>query len=192
MQRLRANEGFGLVELLIAMTVLNVALLALIASFSSGALALTRASKSGTAASLADAQIELYRAMTFDSIGLDTAATTDSVYTGDSACVGGGCSNIAPTNPDCATITGSGGTQWNIPNACSPMRSISDTTNPASPDKLSYRVDTYIRILTVANQRDTKQVTVVVRDGATLSKTLARVVSVFDCSTGQGATGGVC
>jgi type II secretory pathway pseudopilin PulG len=191
-QRLRANEGFGLVELLIAMTVLNVALLALIASFSSGALALTRASKSATAASLADAQIELYRAMTYDSIGLDTAAATDSVYTGDSACVGAGCSNIAPTAPNCATITGSGGTQWNIPNACNPSRSISGTTNPASPDKLSYRVDTYIRVLTVANQRDTKQVTVVVRDGGTLSRTLARSVSVFDCSTGQGAPGSLC
>jgi Tfp pilus assembly protein PilV len=192
-QRLRANEGFGLVELLIAMTVLNVALLALIASFSAGALALTRASKSATAASLADAQIELYRAMTYDSIGLDTAAATDSVYTSDSACVGAGCSNIAPTNPSCAVITGTGATDWNIPNACNPSRSISGTTTPvASPDKLSYRVDTYIRVLTVANQRDTKQVTVVVRDGATLSRTLARVVSVFDCSTGQGATGGVC
>lgn len=192
-QRLRENEGFGLVELLIAMTVLNVALLALIASFSSGALALTRASKTGTAASLGDAQIELYRTMTYDSIGLDTAATTDATYKADSACIGGAtCSNIAPTAPDCATITGSGGTQWNIPNACNPSRLISGTTNPASPDKLSYRVDTYVRINTVANQRDTKQVTVVVRDGATLSKVLARVVSIFDCSTGQGATGGVC
>jgi type II secretory pathway pseudopilin PulG len=196
-KRLRANEGFGLVELLIAMTVLNVALLTLIASFSSGAVALTRASKNATAASLADAQVELYRAMTYDSIGLVVGAVngtaTDAVYKADTACIGGGgCTNIEPTAPDCATITGSGGTQWNIPNACNPSRSISGTTNPASPDKLSYRVDTYIRILTVANQRDTKEVTVVVRDGATLSKTLARVVSIFDCSSGQGATGGVC
>ncbi len=189
MQRLRESDGFGLVELLIAMTVLNVGLLALVASFSSGALALTRSSKTATAASLANSQIELYRAMTYDAIGLDTAASTDATYQADSACVGGStCSNIAPTAPDCTTITGSGGSNWGVTNACNPSRTLASA---ASPDKLSYRIDTYIRLNSVSGQRDTKQITVVVRDGAALTKVLARVVSLFDCSTGQ-ATNQTC
>ncbi len=186
-QRLRESEGFGLVELLISMTVLNVALLALIATFSSGAVSLTRSSKTGTAAALANAQVELYRAVTYDAIGLDTSVTTDATYKADSACVGGStCSNIGPTSPTCAVITGSGGTNWGVTDACTPMRTISSA---ASPDRLSYRVDTYVRTLTVSGQRDTKQVTVVVRDGADLTKTLARVATVFDCSTGQSPSG---
>jgi Tfp pilus assembly protein PilE len=182
-QRVRESDGFGLVELLIAMTVLNVGLLALIAAFSSGAIALTRSSKTATAAALADQQMELYRAMTYDAIGLDTAATTDATYKADSACVGGStCSNIAPTNPACSVITGTGGSNWGFTNACNPSRTISSA---ASADRLSYRVDTYIRAITATGQRNTKQVTVVVRDGAALSKVLARVASLFDCSTGQ-------
>jgi Tfp pilus assembly protein PilV len=189
-QRLRESDGFGLVELLIAMTVLNVGLLALIAAFSSGAVALTRSSRTATAASLADQQMELYRAMTYDAIGVDTAATTDATYKADSACVGGTtCSNIAPTTPTCSVITGTGGSNWGFTNACSPSRSISSAN---SADKLSYRVDTYIRAITASGQRNTKQVTVVVRDGAALSTVLARVASLFDCSTGQDPTASAC
>jgi len=180
---MRESDGFGLVELLIAMTVLNIGLLALIAAFSSGAIALTRSSKTATAASLADQQMELYRAMTYDAIGVDTSATTDATYKADSACVGGStCSNLAPTNPSCAVITGTGGSNWGFANACSPSRTISSAS---SADRLSYRVDTYVRAITATGQRATKQVTVVVRDGAVLSKVLARVASLFDCSTGQ-------
>ena len=189
-QRLRKNDGFGLVELLIAMTVLNVGLLALIAAFSSGAVALTRASKTATAASLADQQMELYRAMTYDAIGLDTAATTDATYKADSACIGGStCSNVAPTTPSCAVITGAGGSNWGFTDACNPARSISSAN---SADKLSYRVDTYVRLITLSGQRNTKQVTIVVRDGAALSTVLARVASLFDCSTGQDPTLSAC
>ena len=43
--RLQNEEGFGLVELLIAMTVMSIAIFALVAGFSSSAGALNRASK---------------------------------------------------------------------------------------------------------------------------------------------------
>ena len=61
---LRRDGGFGLVELLIAMTMLNIGLLAVVASFSSGIVSINRAGKITTAAVLADGQMELYRALT--------------------------------------------------------------------------------------------------------------------------------
>ena len=66
MARIRNEEGFGLVELLIAMTVMNIALMAVVAGLTSGSVALARASKVTTAATMADAQMETYRAMTHD------------------------------------------------------------------------------------------------------------------------------
>ena len=62
---LRRDGGFGLIELLIAMTMLNIGLLAVVAAFSSGIVSLNRASRITTAAVLADGQMELYRALTY-------------------------------------------------------------------------------------------------------------------------------
>jgi type II secretory pathway pseudopilin PulG len=66
--RVREESGFGLVELLIAMTVMVVAVTALVAGLSSGFLALNRAAQASTAAAVADIQMEGYRALKFDSI----------------------------------------------------------------------------------------------------------------------------
>ena len=62
--RLRASDqqGFGLIELLMSMTMLNIGILALVAAFQSGAFALKRASAVSTAAAIADIQMERYRA----------------------------------------------------------------------------------------------------------------------------------
>ena len=84
----------------------------------------------------------------------------------------------------CATING-----W-YPNTlpCTPSRTVSSSTTPASPDGRSYRVDTYVTQLAATStgtlQRTTKQVTVVVRDSSNLARVLARETSNFDCSTG--------
>ena len=64
MRRLRTEEGFGLVELLVSLVVLNVGILAIVAGFNGGSLALLRASETSTAAALGDKQVELYRAIT--------------------------------------------------------------------------------------------------------------------------------
>ncbi len=62
LSRLAASEGgFGLIELLIAMTVMVIAIMAIVAGFSSGMVALNRASHASTAATLADIQMEGYR-----------------------------------------------------------------------------------------------------------------------------------
>src|SRR5438034_6512607 len=60
-QRLRADEGFGLIELLMALTILNIGILAIVAAFQAGALAISRASRTATATTVADKQMELFR-----------------------------------------------------------------------------------------------------------------------------------
>ena len=50
----------------------------------------------------------------------------------------------------------------------------------ASPDAYNYRIDSYILYKTQASGRQLKQITVVVRDGQTPTKTLARLTSTFD------------
>jgi Tfp pilus assembly protein PilV len=196
--RLRNEEGFGLVELLIALTVMNVGLLAIVASFTSGTVALSRASHVATAAALADAQMETYRAMTYDDIGLDTStfASLDSTFKNDAACWDSGTATDCTQSgsPASLKLIGPGGASphtcaeidaWypqTLP--CLPYRAVTQSSTPASPDGHSYRIDTYLAQLPAdPPQRATKKVTIVVRDGTTLH-VYVRQESVFDCSTG--------
>jgi Tfp pilus assembly protein PilV len=166
--RLREEGGFGLIELLLAMLILNVGLLAVVAAFNSGIIAVQRASRVTTASVLADQQMERYREITYASIRLDaTSATTadsDPTYQGDSA-------RTYPT----AQVTG---TCSGVPNECNPSRTVTGA------DKRLYRVDTYILQQTPAGGRPVKLVTVVVRDAQTLARTYVRQASTFDQSTG--------
>src|SRR6185312_5740342 len=54
--RLRSEQGFGLIELLMAMVMLNIGILAVVAAFNSGIFALNRASRVTTASALADSR----------------------------------------------------------------------------------------------------------------------------------------
>jgi len=200
--RFRDHSGFLMLELLMAMTVMSIALTALVTVFSAGLLTMRRASQETTASFLADIQLETYRAMTSKDIGLDLSAGTvsalDSNYTNDTACANSGAGTTCAANGVSGTETGPTGatpdtcTQINAwyPNTlpCTPSRTISSSTTPASPDGRSYRVDTYIVQLPATTgtnaQRAVKQVTVVVRDSSNLTSYLARESSVFDCSTG--------
>jgi type II secretory pathway pseudopilin PulG len=170
--RLRAEAGFGLLELLVALTLLNIALLALVAAFNSGAIALRRASRTSTAAALADAQMERYRALTYDAIVLSSSAvsTTDTLYRND-AVLGGNIANDLTTSTGCTASP--------LPNECNPSRIA------AGADHHSYRVDTYVTARTPTNGRAEKLVTVVVRQGRAPYSTLARQQSAFDLSTGS-------
>jgi Tfp pilus assembly protein PilE len=84
---LRSEEGFGLIELLISMMMLNIGILAIVAAFNSSMFALNRASRISTASALADSQMELYRALTYSAIALDSTAlgSVDNTYKCDSA-----------------------------------------------------------------------------------------------------------
>ena len=183
------NEaGFGLIELLIAMVVLQVALLAIIGAFGAGAAALGRAGKTGTAAALADGQMELYRSMPYDPIGLDTAgAPTTGMYVSDT----GACP--AGQTPVCSNTGASGGTSVSTyfsANGANPCLAHRTVSGASSPDSKTYYVDTYITWAAAAGQRGSKQVTVIVRDAGGL--TFAKVVSSFDCATGQVPNAGFC
>ena len=170
--RLRAEQGFGLIELLMAMVMLNVGILAIVGAFNSGIFALNRASKVATASALADQQMELYRALTYSAIALDssTLSGADNTYKCDTA-LGASCPNSTSAEVT-TTCTGS-------PNECLPSRSVTGA------DRKNYRVDTYITTSTPTNGRSLKLVTVVVRDASKLSaRPLARVASTFDQSTG--------
>lgn len=203
----RDESGFGLIELLISMVVLQVALLALVGAFGAGSVALGRASKINTAAVLADQQMELYRSMPYDAIGLDTAAApTTGTYIGDTTvCTAGQtpvCGNTGPvnnTNNSAWSCTAASGTSSvstyfsaNGINPCTAHRLVNSSSTPASPDGRTYYVDTYIKYGTlISGQRPAKQVSVVVREDTT-AKELAVVASTFDCSTGNPANVAPC
>src|SRR5690349_20239059 len=147
-----------MMELLIAIAVLTIALMALVEVFTSGLFGVRQAAQSTTASFLADAQMETFRAMTSRDIGLDLSAGIvaglDSTYLSDAACAnsstsatcaanGVGATETGPTGASphsCATING-----W-YPNTlpCTPSRVVNSSSSPASPDGRSYRVDTYV------------------------------------------------
>jgi len=176
--RAREETGFGLIELLMAMVMLNVGILAVVAAFSSGNAALARASQVSTAATLADKQIESYRGLIYDNIVFITsewnAAVADSTYKADTVYTSNMQNPVAPkalvsTVTNCPT---------NVPTtSCDP----SYTTT--GPDHRSYRVDTYLYYDAPGGGSQLKTITVVVRPANNLSMSLARVSSTFDSST---------
>jgi type II secretory pathway pseudopilin PulG len=165
--RLRTDEaGFGLIELLIAMIILNVGLLAIIASFQAGIVSLGRASRVTTAAVLADQQMELYRAITYDSIRLASSSIPGTApYTTDPA-----YSATQLTTPACSGSP--------LPDECNASRVVTGA------DDKSYRLDVYMVSTAPTGGRSLKQVTIVVRDASNLSKVYLRQASSFDQSTG--------
>jgi len=186
--RVREEGGFGLIELVLAMFMMNVGILALVAAFNSGAIALRRASHVSTGAAIADTQMELYRGLTYAQIGFDSTqiAGLDNTYLCDAAlgascpntittCAAAPCAdNTVPTRTNCAA---------GPPAECLPYRSVTASTTPASPDHYAYRIDSYIKYTTPTNGRQLKQITVVVRDAANPARTYARQTSTFDPST---------
>lgn len=175
--RLTSQGGFGLVELLVSMTMLNVGILAVVAAFNSGALALQRAGEVSTASVVADKQMELYRALKYTENALDatavTTANTDTTYQCDPA------NKIDPAGP-----CGGSNQQVQVLKTCSTMTPQCNPRQTVSgPDQRQYRVDTYVVSQTPPNGRPVKLVTIVVRRGSDL-QVLGRVSSSFDESSG--------
>jgi type II secretory pathway pseudopilin PulG len=179
-RRLRSESGFGLAELVIAMAMLSVALLALVAALSSGIVTLQRSGTAATAGTLADKQMERYRALKYTSIQLDTASVTtansDSVYTSGP----GNAWNASQVTGTCTSP---------VPVECQPKQTVT------GPDNHQYRIDTYIVYDTPADPdgagpltagRQLKLITVVVRDPQRLTGVpLAKLQSRFDQATGR-------
>jgi Tfp pilus assembly protein PilV len=156
--RLRSERGFALIELLAAIVLINVGILAILLSLNSGMVTLRRSAERSTASAIADKQMERYRALLHSSIFLDptSLAATDSTYQSDSAFSATQVSQV------CSPLVA----------ACTPSQTIT------GPDSKSYRIDTYIVSTTPAGGDPVKQVTVVVRRPGTTTS-LARVVSIF-------------
>ena len=101
-----------MIELLASMTVMLIGIFAVYAVFQAGIVQIRRASLITTAAAIADSEMEKYRAIKYDSIGLADSAViaADSTYKGDTA-------YRADTSPT-TTLAGSGitsGSQLTIP-----------------------------------------------------------------------------
>jgi type II secretory pathway pseudopilin PulG len=194
-QHITSEDGFGLVELLVAMVILQVALLALVGAFGAGSVALGRASRANTAQALANQQMELYRSMTYDPIGLDTAgAPTTGMYVADTSvcaasqtpvCGNTGPRNNAGTSPwSCTAASGSTSVSlYYSANGINPCVAHRLVSGAGSPDGMTYYVDTYIKLTTSsATQRAFKQISVVVRDSGT-GRQLVKEITTMDCGT---------
>ena len=176
--RARDESGFGMLELLMAMVMLNIGILAIVAAFSSGNRALARASRVSTAAALAESQIEAYRGLIYDNIVFLTSewnsALADASYTADTTYTSNmqnpvSPKGLVPTVTTCPT---------NVPTtACDPSYTITGA------DHRSYRIDTYLYYDAPGGGNQLKTITVVVRSSTDTSQSYARVTSTFDSST---------
>jgi type II secretory pathway pseudopilin PulG len=181
--RLRARvadeHGFGLIELLISMSMLTIAIGALVTVFVSSAVSLRRAGEKGTALTLADTQMEKYRTRTFTSVRIDGtlipgSGTYVTAHSTDSTIPPSTNQAVAGSNGDAACTTPE-------PAACLPVQNVT------GPDGHTYRIDTYVNyvnndatlsIRTPASGLTLKRVTIVVRD-ATTGTIMARESSAF-------------
>ena len=172
LRRLRANEdGFGLVELVAAMTVTSIGILALVAAFNSGAITLQRSGRVSTATVLAERQLELYRGIRYAEIGLAAAAMpgadADAYYPARWPY------QTAPAAPKELTCLDATKTE------CKPIQTVTGA------DGRVYRIDTYIVRHAFAESagaalRQVKVVRVSVRDGSDLTDILVTQESSFD------------
>jgi len=196
-----------MIELLMAITMLNVGILAIVAAFNSGALALSRASRASTATAIADGQVELFRGIKYTSILQDCTEwnsaigdatyTADTVYQGNLKPAGASPYWVAPKAP-VGTVTNSGCTTSSPWPAVTSSTACAATGSPAAmpqscdpsfltsgPDGRSYRVDTYLYYDQPTNGGQIKVLTVVVRAATDLGHSLARATSTFDITTGS-------
>lgn len=210
--RLRAREesGFGLIELVFAMVVLNIGILALVATFQQGALSVSRSAATSNGATVADKTMEVFRALQNKAIYLNapsggggdvsglpngipkSTSTWYAKYHGDTAAYGSVAyyDYTTPANSPLWVTQSTTGTGYtpipatstaNVPSGLSP-----DPTKAVQyvtgPDGQSYPVFIYIVMVqpSASSSAYVKRVTVVVRDPKDSTKVLARQSSLFD------------
>jgi Tfp pilus assembly protein PilV len=207
--RAREEKAFGLIELMIAMVVLNVGILALVATFQSGALAIGRSAYNSNASAVADKTMEVYRALENKAIYLtapagggsdvsgypngipNSTSTWYANYQSDTAAYAGVAyyDYTTPANsPLWVTLATTGTGYVPIPQSSSTYLPAGLSPDPTKavqmvvgPDGQSYPVFTYV-IMVKPNGSSgyVKQVTVVVHDPRSTAKILARQSSLFD------------
>jgi Tfp pilus assembly protein PilV len=169
-----------MIELLLAMSVMSIGIMAVYAMFESSTVQIKRASVVSTSAALADSEMENFRAVKYETIGLaDTDVNAaDAIYTGDGAFR----AISSPANQTNSTV---------VVAKCpaTPCTNSVPTRTVTGPDGKSYRVDTYVTWQAVQSSsgtpgRNVKLVTIVVRPAGS-ARVYARVSSSFDQSTGM-------
>ena len=178
----KREEAQGLVELIVALTVLAVGIGSLLTLLTSSALSLQRSDQKGTALVLAEKQIELYRGMSYKDIrldqhSLDTLSTVDptGIYMAASsvplASIPAGTGQLTDTAPGNVTTPCD---DTAPPPECKPVQIV------VGPDHRNYRVDTYIHAgPPTSGGDDVATVYVVVRNATTPLQILARSASTF-------------
>ncbi|HEY2326626.1 MAG TPA: type II secretion system protein [Gaiellaceae bacterium] len=178
LRRTQAEGGFLMIEVVAAMVIVSIALLALMAGYDSAFLSLHKSSQKAVAAQLADQQLELYRALPFaqvilssdeaTAVGDSNQSTYDALYSTNSILDGDWVPD--PNDPGneiqepSGTVNDVTGTCTSEPGEhldnCNPIQSVTGS------DGRPYRIETFIR--DVPNQtaisRDERFVTVIVRD----------------------------
>jgi type II secretory pathway pseudopilin PulG len=177
------QNGQGLVELIVAMTILAIGIGSLLTVLTSSALSLQRSDQKGTALVLAEKQVELYRGVGFRDVRLDdqlvaAAIAKNDQYSNDPSAPSASGQHLdtdtAPTGVDTNTCVPSiPGDQTTVPDECKPTQVVT------GPDHRQYRIDTYIHSDFPQGGDAVETVTVIVRNANILSKTLARSASTF-------------
>jgi type II secretory pathway pseudopilin PulG len=199
LRRLAREDGQGLIELIVALTILAVGIGAVLTVLTASSLSLQRSDQKGTALSLAETQLELYRNLSFTEIRLADASFGASPLT-DAADPYNTANSSDPSIPSGAKADEYTDTAANtVPCASTPPPECQPVRTVTGPDHRLYRIDTYITNVTPTADGtkngtpvgDTvKQVTVVVRN-AQLSTLpiLARNSSTFSPVNAAAFTG---
>ena len=189
------------------MVVLNIGILALVATFQAGALAISTSAATSNGTAVADKVMEIYRSMPNAAIylknpasgGSDTSgwpngipnstSTWYTAYHADTAGYNGGTyfDYASPTAGNWITASTVGANFAPIAatnTALVPTSATSIAGNAVQgvtgPDGQSYPVFTYITAMATSAGRYVKQVVVVVRNPRSTTRTLARESSLFD------------
>lgn len=208
--RAREEKAFGLIELVIAMVMLNVGILALVATFQTGAIAISRSAYNSNATAVADKTTEVYRALENKAVYLNAPAgggadvsgypngipkstsTWYSKYQGDTLAYGGvtyyNYTSPSTNSPLWVTQSTTGSSYSPIPASASaylPSGLVPDPTKAVQmvvgPNGQSYPVFIYIIMVQPSGSSGyVKQVTVVVHDPRNSTNVLARQSSLFD------------
>jgi type II secretory pathway pseudopilin PulG len=190
-----------MLELLIAMVVLNVGLFALVGAFNASTVTIRRASFVAAATAVADKQMEIYRSLQNCAIWLDPttfpAANVTSAYKSDTTAYLGltffdksqstATQGAAPWAT--SSTSNSVNTAWktDIGTSCTPVANVTPPAAAtkaiqtiAGPDSTNYTVYTYMVITQPTSGSYVKQVTITVRDPKDSTKVLARQSSYFN------------
>jgi type II secretory pathway pseudopilin PulG len=183
--RLRREDGQGLVELIVALTILAIGIGSLLTLLTSSALSLQRSDQKGTALVLAEKQIELYRSVGFRDIRLDDTLVSNAIAANDQYVT---ANSSDPTIPSASgqhldtdtsidtnqCVPSVAGDQSTVPTECKPIQTVT------GPDHRLYRVDTYIDLSNPQGGDTVATVTVIVRNASLSTRPiLARSASSF-------------